>query len=488
MKFPYRAAVPTVLVLVYLVSRLFYWLMGVRFDATTLTWYFQYLDVRLLQHDLLRSAFFLHGQPPLFNLFLGSVLKMFSGVGQIAFHLSYMIAGLVMYCALYSLLRNLTGKKWLSLALATLFATSPEILIYENWLFYPYFVCVLLTLIVWCFHAYLGTQKAIYLALFFGLVTVLCFTRSAFHLIYLLGCVVFVCWISRAQWKSVICVALPALLLVTGLYAKNAYFFDNFSGSSWLGMNLWKIARKSLSDAELEELKGQAAIPYFVSKETAWRWNSGSYPTEFHEVPPRFKHLPVLTHVHKENGAPNLHHYGYIALSKEYLQVSKTVIQRYPARYLGSVMDSWAIYLSSSLEFPHLEKNRNRVEPLIGWHSFLFDRGKVDLRPLEERLFGTRTSRSVPLFSLLLFPCIVLAGVWFGLSKRVASWGISKQTRDVCLFCVGTIVYVAVICNATEHGENFRFRFVTSPLYFLVLSVCVITLCRRFRHDSPKRG
>ncbi len=35
----------------------------------------QFLDPALLQHDLLSSLWYLHSQPPLFNLFLGLVLK-----------------------------------------------------------------------------------------------------------------------------------------------------------------------------------------------------------------------------------------------------------------------------------------------------------------------------------------------------------------------------------------------------------------------------
>ena len=36
----------------------------------------QYLDPLLLKSDLLKSLFYLHSQPPIFNLFLGIVLKL----------------------------------------------------------------------------------------------------------------------------------------------------------------------------------------------------------------------------------------------------------------------------------------------------------------------------------------------------------------------------------------------------------------------------
>ena len=62
-------------VLLFAVSRLLArGVFGLRFDAATLD-YWQVLDPQLLRTDLLRSVLFQHGQPPLFNIFLGVVLK-----------------------------------------------------------------------------------------------------------------------------------------------------------------------------------------------------------------------------------------------------------------------------------------------------------------------------------------------------------------------------------------------------------------------------
>src|SRR5262245_34524103 len=51
-----------------------YVLLGVRFDLAPLGGSWQFLDVELLRHDLLRSLFCLHSQPPGFNFFLGIVV------------------------------------------------------------------------------------------------------------------------------------------------------------------------------------------------------------------------------------------------------------------------------------------------------------------------------------------------------------------------------------------------------------------------------
>ena len=67
-----------IIVLVFIVSRLIFIFNGGDFVAKPLDFAMQYLDPLLLKSDLLKSLFYLHSQPPIFNLFLGIVLKLSS--------------------------------------------------------------------------------------------------------------------------------------------------------------------------------------------------------------------------------------------------------------------------------------------------------------------------------------------------------------------------------------------------------------------------
>jgi hypothetical protein len=53
---------------VFVVSRIAYYLLGVRFDARPILTFFQFIDPELLKHRLLESLYYLHIQPPGFNL------------------------------------------------------------------------------------------------------------------------------------------------------------------------------------------------------------------------------------------------------------------------------------------------------------------------------------------------------------------------------------------------------------------------------------
>ena len=59
-----------VLTLAFGLSRLSCYLAGVRFDATTLPYYLQFVDPKLLKSSLGQSIFYLKEQPPAFNVFL----------------------------------------------------------------------------------------------------------------------------------------------------------------------------------------------------------------------------------------------------------------------------------------------------------------------------------------------------------------------------------------------------------------------------------
>src|SRR4051812_7911601 len=71
-----RARFLLALVVVFGASRLIYFVVGIRFDAWALTNSWQLLPQDLLRHDLGRSLWYLHSQPPLFNAFVGVTLQM----------------------------------------------------------------------------------------------------------------------------------------------------------------------------------------------------------------------------------------------------------------------------------------------------------------------------------------------------------------------------------------------------------------------------
>ena len=92
---------------VFVLSRIVYFIVGIRFDHTPLMWFWQYADAGLLRNNLLETVYYLHSQPPLFNLFLGAILKSFPGHESLVFGLIYKALGLALAVSLFVLMRSL---------------------------------------------------------------------------------------------------------------------------------------------------------------------------------------------------------------------------------------------------------------------------------------------------------------------------------------------------------------------------------------------
>src|SRR5664279_63205 len=60
---------------VFIVSRVIVFSFGLHLNIRALSSYWQYLDLYTLKHHLLMGVWYDHAQPPVFNLFLGLILK-----------------------------------------------------------------------------------------------------------------------------------------------------------------------------------------------------------------------------------------------------------------------------------------------------------------------------------------------------------------------------------------------------------------------------
>ena len=151
----------------FLLSRTAYFAVGVRFDDKPLGISWQYLDPELLKSSLLESCFYLHSQPPIFNLFLGIILKIFPGNEKTAFGLIYMLLGLILYLSLFRLSIKLGVSRRVAFILCAVFMISPSSILYENWLFYTLPTCVLLVLSLLFLSKYTDGKNSSHLFLFF---------------------------------------------------------------------------------------------------------------------------------------------------------------------------------------------------------------------------------------------------------------------------------------------------------------------------------
>lgn len=447
---------------------IYYW-AGVRFDDGPLLNFWQYLDPELLRRDLLESCFYLHSQPPLFNLFLGVVLKLFPQSETAAFQGLYILSGLVLYLSVFLLLRRLGVSRVISLVVCTLFMVSPSFILYEHWLFYTFPLAAILTISALLFHEVLAGRGRWAAHGFFASLLLLCGIRSLFHLSYYLvtaGALILVC---RHRRKSILLASLIPFLIVLSLYAKNRILFDRFTVSSWMGMNVWAITTRNIPQPARMDLiaEGKLSRISLIKRFSG----VGEYPDEFVRVE-GCKDVEALTQVKKSTGFDNFNHCAYLSVSDRYLRDALFGLRYYPKALATGLSRSWFSYFKSSSDLGAPRDNQGKIAWVCNLYDHLFY-GKIpfDLSKIDGLPVYSNREHSLYLLLMIGLPLLVVSALRSALRSGKADGGLGRSQRILIFYLCFQILYVALVGNLFEVGENNRFRFATDPLYLVLLGL-----------------
>src|SRR5690242_17673536 len=87
----------------YLASTAFYAFRGVAFDASPFPVYMQFIERDLLEHRLLESLWYYHGNPPLLNLLAGIGVKLAGDHAPLFFNAVFHLVGALTAWCVYAL-------------------------------------------------------------------------------------------------------------------------------------------------------------------------------------------------------------------------------------------------------------------------------------------------------------------------------------------------------------------------------------------------
>lgn len=380
------------------------WLCGVRFISGDLYTSWPLLDVELLRHDLLRSLFYLHAQPPLLNLLVGLALKL----GHAAALLTMLWSACAVATALFThaLAADLGAARPAAVASGVLCGIAPSTLLYAH---------------------HVGPELATAAALSASALFV---SRARFGWAFvLLGVaallrpliappVVLLALLAagRRAWKP----ALAVLVVLLALCAKNAAISGVFATSSWAGMNFARVTVGRVAPDKRPPLP-----PPFAA--TAAR--------------PGTSGIPALDQVRRSGGEANYNNLAYAQLSRAYLREDLRALLAEPLAVARAWALAWLLFFRPADDWKFVQPNRTRI---AAWADLWDDVWCLRL-PLPGMLLGLTDVY----LTLLLGVPIVLA----------------RSARDRrTWYALALILGVALIGNCFEVGENYRFRLLIAPL------------------------
>ena len=442
-----------------LISRIMYNRAGLQFEGDPKAGSWHLIDPVLYQTDFLRSIYHLHSQPPLMNFFIGFVYRSFPSYYQDVLQLLYLGMGVLLAISIYHLCKALELGRWLSSALTIWFMVSPATILYERSLSYGYPITVLLALAgVFLFRFEGKGRNGHFLFWSLALMTL---TWSLFHWIWLLSAFTLIIAI-HGNHRKVLLAGLAPILFVTTWYAKNLVLVGDFTSSTWAGMNLSKIVTFRTPEKERKqmikrgELSGLALIPPFR--------NPLVY-LEFLPDTPRTG-IPLLDDIYTSIGTRNFHHLVYAGASRLYLEDALHLIRDMPEAYLRSIFQAIYIFMHPASDFDPIYANRSRIWEFDQWWNRIFHGQWLgDETSIERNV--SRSMLHVGWWILAGFLATVVLGtryLWIHRSD------FSSPLPALVLFMMFNILYVTLVGNTMDIGENNRFRFPVDP-YLMILPV-----------------
>jgi hypothetical protein len=457
---------------------------GLRRNELEVQW--QLLDLATLGRDPLGSLWYLHTQPPLYNLLVGLVAWSplpLEGTLFVLFGAAFAVMGL----ALRSLLVRWGLAPMVASVVASVAIINPTLPSTVTVGTYDVLTAMLLVATLWAVQTYLDEPVPRRLYLLAGLLTATCLTRTMLHPAWLLAVLAAVLVARPVSRRVAAAAVLVPLLLIGGWMAKNWVVFDRPTLSSWVGFNMSRgvTGLMELDDVRAAVADGTASP---LALENPWQ------PLERYEglapvcAPTHDNPLTSSATKFDVEGfvIPNFNAECYLPLYDQARDDAVALIKRSPVRYLRLRVEPLLITF-------------RRVDPASGvratWMDTAFQRF---LLPVDHdiRTDGWQSDWSrydpVPIevsATLVAAAVALLAGTArAGLRLVRAGWRARHDwaAQEVVWLLAGlTVGLIIVGSSLIEFGENPRFRSTVDPLLVALPAAWVVSAVAGRRRRLP---
>lgn len=460
---------------------------GQRFDTRYLNYGWQLIPWDVLSNDPLRSVWYLHVQPPLWNAFLGGLAWITPFGDSLVMQVAIALIGLVGAGLAAELATAFgLGRRW-AVSVALVATLNPEVFKGAFEPTYELVTGVLLMAIVLALLR-LGAHSNVRrgLMVLAALVTATTMTRSLYHPLWAVAVVALGLWLVRRRIdrRTVMATLAVPILVMGGWMAKNQFLFGEATLSSWFGMNLQRAVIPVLPRADLEKMYADGDV-----SEIAMIGPFGNYDLYVDAMPPcepehDHRSLTEATRT-TDQWSPNFNYECFLPVYSLAGDDAMAVIREHPGVWLEGRM--WSMRATFAVATLPSESESVVMRALdTAFSTLRLDMGGV----LSTNGWGTPIYGQLEAgvdFGLLLIPlysALILVGARV-LVRRVRRR--SLTTNDVAFVATSfTVAFTIVVGAVAELGEQARFRTMIDPLATVAGAALITALVRaiRQRHAS----
>ncbi|MGZ4700690.1 MAG: hypothetical protein ACXV98_05720 [Ilumatobacteraceae bacterium] len=459
---------------------------GQRFSTQFLDIAWQLIPTDTLRANPLGSVWYLHIQPPMWNLIVGAVLAWSPAPDAISLQVLQFGFAVLGVALLASLLARLFRRRWIGVVLATATMLDPQVLAGAFTPTYELPTTCGLIAVLWLVVVRPRSPRFTLISLTI-VGTAIVMTRTIFHpvwLVLLLGSTWWALRRSVDRRTIAVTVAIP-LVLVGGWMVKNQVMYNRATLSSWFGMNLQRAVVPIATDAQLTAWAAEGHISEITAAFPNGFVSFSGYEPYVGECMPRHSN-PAAANTTRAgpDGPPNFNAECFLPIYDIAGNDARWVIIHHPSLYLEGRW--WAIRAWIAEAPPPLTPTSGLYDAM--WRAYRIAEIGVPTTIPSVRWLGlpfgaldnpTHLSVIQGLTTLLVIGAAAWA-VWRRLRRRAPTpWTLVEVVAGLI---VGWNLVVGVLF---ELGEQFRFRATTDPI---TMSIGIWLAWRLIRHVRNDRA
>lgn len=448
------------------------WSSGQGFSTNFLKYGWQIVPWPTLRSHPISSVWYLHIQPPVWNLVLGSLGRWSPATTAVTLQLLSVGLGAVLAGTLASLLVRIDVSRRAAVVIALIATVNPPVLRLAFDAQYELFVAVLLAVLLWAIAAPPSTNAAHRLMVISVAATTVVLTRSLYQLPWLLLLLVPIAHAARRRVSLRVLAAFFALPLLTigGWTIKNEVLFGEATLTTWSGMNQLKSISPAFSSAELERLAAEGRISAIAVVGPFQPY--ANYAGVVSPCTPAHRDPSVALPQSSEPSrgldgrdfyTPNFNHECYIPIYNIAGDDATYLSTHYPGRWIHARLWSARVWFSSGTI------NERSDSVLLRGLDDMYDVARVDLpapsvstRGWQADAFLVTLGEDDVSWVIVGFTVIILAAGCRHLIRRVRR-RVGGGRANVVIVAAFILAWTFAVGVAGELGEQARFRTMTDP-------------------------